>query len=243
MNLDLDYGEYGARTAATAGESARAAFVRRTYMHLAGAILAFVCVEAALFASGLAHELVPQLFGHGRMAWFLLLGLFVVGGYAAQAMARSTASSAMQYAGLALYVGLEVVIFLPLLWIADVQFPGQHIAGQAGIVTLLAFLGLTIGVMVSGKDFSFLGPILWVLALASFGLVIASLIFGFSLGAVFCVAMVVLAAGFIVYDTSNVIHHYRTDQHVAAALALFASVALMFYYILRLFLAFGGRDE
>ena len=48
--------------------------------------------------------------------------------------------------------------------------------------------------------------------------------------------MVILAAGFIVYDTSNVMHHYRTDQHVAAALALFGSVALMFWYVLRLFL-------
>jgi hypothetical protein len=26
--------------------------------------------------------------------------------------------------------------------------------------------------------------------------------------------------------------HYRTDQHVAAALALFSSVALLFYYVL-----------
>lgn len=241
MNLDLDYGGYGATTAATAGESARAAFIRRTYMHLAGAILAFVAIEGALFASGAADQIIPQLFGHGRVAWLFLFGLFIVGGYAAQAMARSATSAAMQYAGLALYVGLEVVIFLPILWYAEHRFPGQHLAGQAGIVTLMAFLGLTIAVMVSGKDFSFLGPILWVLALASFGLVIASLIFGFSLGAVFCVAMVVLAAGFIVYDTSNVIHHYRTDQHVAAALALFASVALMFYYILRLFIA--TRDE
>ena len=55
-------------------------------------------------------------------------------------------------------------------------------------------------------------------------------------------AMVLLAAGFVLYDTSNVLHHYRTTQHVAAALALFASVALLFWYILQIVLAFSSRD-
>ena len=50
----------------------------------------------------------------------------------------------------------------------------------------------------------------------------------------FCGALVILACGFILYDTSNVLHHYRTDQHVGAALELFASLALLFYYILRI---------
>ena len=68
------------------------------------------------------------------------------------------------------------------------------------------------------------------------------MIFGFSLGLVFCAAMVALAAGFIIYDTSNIIHRYGTNEHVAASLALFASVALLFYYILRIFMAFGRDD-
>jgi FtsH-binding integral membrane protein len=44
--------------------------------------------------------------------------------------------------------------------------------------------------------------------------------------------MVALLSGYILYDTSNVMLHYRTTQHVAAALALFASIATLFYYIL-----------
>jgi FtsH-binding integral membrane protein len=39
-----------------------------------------------------------------------------------------------------------------------------------------------------------------------------------------------------------VLHHYRTDQYVAASLALFASVAILFWYILRIVIAFSGRD-
>ena len=54
---------------------------------------------------------------------------------------------------------------------------------------------------------------------------------------IFAVAMVGLAAVAILYSTSNIIHYYRTDQYVAAALSLFAAVALMFYYVLYLLLA------
>jgi FtsH-binding integral membrane protein len=49
--------------------------------------------------------------------------------------------------------------------------------------------------------------------------------------------MVVLASGYILYHTSNVLHHYGTEQYVAAALALFASVALLFWYVLQLFMS------
>ena len=49
-----------------------------------------------------------------------------------------------------------------------------------------------------------------------------------------------VAGAAILYDTSNVIHHFPQDRYVAAALTLFASVALIFWYVLRLFM--GSRD-
>lgn len=64
-----------------------------------------------------------------------------------------------------------------------------------------------------------------------------SIVFGFSLGLVFSAAMVLFAAGSILYTTSNIIHHYRTDQHVGAALALFSGVMLLFWYILRILMS------
>jgi FtsH-binding integral membrane protein len=48
--------------------------------------------------------------------------------------------------------------------------------------------------------------------------------------------MIALACGYILYDTSNVMQRYRTNQHVAAALALFAAVMLLFWYVLRILL-------
>ena len=74
-------------------------------------------------------------------------------------------------------------------------------------------------------------------------LIIAGFLFGFNLGLLFSFAMVALASGAILYDTSNVLHHYRTDQHVAGALALFASVALLFYYILYILIQLAGNRE
>jgi FtsH-binding integral membrane protein len=231
---------YHRETVAAAPVSARVQFIRRTYAHLAVAIAAFVGIEAVLFSTGLGLDIMRSLFAFNG-AWLGLMLLFIVGGIAAQMMARSRSSPGLQYAGLTLYVLLEVVIFLPILMIAEARFPGQHLPIQAGVVTLAVFAGLTAAVFWSGKDFSFLGPMLWVCSFLAFGLLIAAMIGGFNLGLVFTVVMVALAAGFIIYDTSNIIHHYATDQYVAASLNLFASVALLFWYILQFFM--NARDD
>lgn len=231
---------YYRETVAAAPVSARVRFIRRTYAHLAVAIAAFVGIEAVLFSTGLGFNILRTMFAFNG-AWLALMLLFIVGGIAAQLMARSRSSPALQYAGLSLYVLLEVVIFLPILMMAEIRFPGQHLPLQAGVLTLAVFGGLTVAVFSSGKDFSFLGPILWVASFLALGLLIAAMIGGFNVGLVFTVVMIAIAAGFIIYDTSNIIHHYGTDQHVAASLNLFASVALLFWYILQFFM--NARDD
>ncbi len=220
-------------TAAEAGVDERAAFIMRTYMHLAGAIFAFVALETALFFTGIAQALVPYMVGRG--SWAVVLFAFIGVSWIADRWARNATSLPMQYAGLGLFVAAEAVIFLPLIAIA-LQIDPSAIP-TAALVTLVLFGGLTGIVFLTRKDFSFMRGVLGVLALAAFGVIICSMIFGFSLGVVFSGAMVALAGGYILYNTSNVLHHYRTDQHVSAALALFADVALMFWYVLRIFMS------
>ena len=235
---DRGYGPAVANSPATV----RAAFVQRTYGHLAGAILALVGIEAALLTSGVGKSLMEALFRSNGSLLVLML-LFIGGGMLAQYLAQTAKSMVVQYAALAGYVVLEALILLPILYIADVRFPGQFLAAKAGIVTLAVFGGLTVGVFVSGRDFSFLRPFLWAASFAALGVILASMIFPSSLslgGVLFPALMVLLMAGYIVYDTSNVMHHYHPSQHVAASLALFASVATMFYYSLRLFMS--SRD-
>ena len=233
----MDYA-YQREVVANAPASARAIFIKRTYAHLAGAILAFTGLEMLLFKTGAAKSIIDTVFTQGPGMLILLLA-FVGAGWVAQYWARSETSLGMQYLGLALYVLIEVLIFLPILYIADLR--DTSIVPSAAILTLALFAGLTVGVFVTGKDFSFLGPIISIAMFVAIGVCIAGMIFGFQLGILFSLAMVAVASAAILYNTSNIIYHYRTDQYVAAALDLFAAVALLFYYILRILLATQRR--
>ena len=130
----------------------------------------------------------------------------------------------------------EAIILLPLLYVAA-NYAGPEVIPMAAIVTLCAFTGLTAVVVITRKNFSFLGPFLGIAGFAALGFIVCSILFGFSLGLVFTIAMIVLASGYILYSTSNVMHEYRVGQHVAASLSLLASVMLLFWYVLRLFMS------
>lgn len=224
---------YGNYSAADALPEERAAFIRKTYLHLAGAIAAFIGIEAYLVISGAGAAIAQTMLG-GRLSWFIVLALFMGVSMLANWWANSQTSSAMQYLGLALYVVAEAIIFLPLLFIST-YYAGPDVILKAGIITIGLFLGITAVVFLTRKDFSFLGPILAIGGFVALGFIAAGLIFGFSLGNVFAFAMVAFAGGAILYDTSNVLHRYRPNQHVAASLSLFASIALLFWYILQIF--------
>ncbi len=169
----------------------------------------------------------------------VVLGAFMVVSWIANSWAQSSTSLSKQYAGLSLYVVAEAVIFLPLLYIAERMSP--DIIPEAGVITLLLFGGLTAVVAISKADFSFLRLGLTIAGFAALGIILCSAIFGFNLGILFTAAMLVLASGYILYHTSNVLHVYRTDQYVAAALALFASVALLFWYVVQLLMEMNRR--
>ena len=225
--------------AAQARPTERARFIRRTYTHLAGAVAAFVLLEMILVPSPLA-DVMLGLIGASQFSWLLLLGGFALLGWMARGMARSATSPAAQYAGLGLYVVAEAIIFVPLLHIAA-YFTSPEVLPNAAILTGLLFAGLTTVAFTTRKDFSFLRGILTIGGFIALGLILCGAIFGFSLGLFFSVAMVAFASAAILYDTSNVLHHYPVDGHVVAALELFASVALLFWYVLRIVMALSSR--
>jgi FtsH-binding integral membrane protein len=221
--------QWGVSVAAEAPESARAEFIKKTYLHLGGAILAFIALEVLLFKSGIAQQIAAPF----ARNWWMIFILFMVGGWVADKFASKVESPGAQYFGLGLYVVLEALIFTPLLFIAA-YYSDPSVIPTAGLITGVVFGGLTAIVFMTGKDFSFLRNILYVASLGALATIAASMIFGFSLGIVFCGAMVVLMAGYILYYTSNVLHHYPVGSHVAASLALFASIATLFWYILQI---------
>ncbi len=140
--------------AADAPADARAGFITKTYVHLAGAVAAFVALEAVLLNTPGIEGLVNTMIG-GRFSWLIVLGAFMLVSYVAQSWAQSAVSLAKQYAGLALFVVAEAIIFVPLLYIAQ-NFAPPGVIPIAALLTLVLFGGLTAIVFITRNDFSFL---------------------------------------------------------------------------------------
>ncbi|HEY8202153.1 MAG TPA: Bax inhibitor-1 family protein [Actinomycetota bacterium] len=221
---------------AALGTDQRVMFIRRTYGHLLAAIAGFVAIETVAFSLGIAQKVSTTVLGAGGAGWLLVLGGFIlVGTLASRAAARAVTLGA-QRAALAGYVAAEALIFMPMLYLAELQTGGGVIA-SAALVTMVGFLALTGIAVTSKRDFSVLrGVLMWV-GVAALLAIVGSVIFGAVLGTWFSVAMIAFAGAAILFSTSRVMRHYPEDRYVSAALELFASVALMFWYVLRLFMS------
>ncbi len=234
-NWDMNLSEEALQPVSQAPAQARATFIRKTYVHLLFAVLAFVGLETLLQMTPAAQMMTQSIMGAGRFGWLIVMVLFVGVSWMADSWARNSVSLGKQYMGLGLYVLAQVLIFAPMLFIANEYHPG--VIQQAAIYTMILFAGLTAVVFLTGKDFSFLGGILGIGMIAAIGFIVMSIIFGFGVPLLFTCLMIVLACGYILYETSKVLHTYNTRQHVAASLALFAAVALLFWYLLQLFMS------
>ena len=231
---ELSYGSYGA-------VSERETFLKKTYLHLAGALLAFTGLEVVIFNMGdLAARMTQVLFGTG-FGWLLVLGLFMGVSYVATKWASGNQPVSTQYMGLGLYVVAEALIFVPLLYMATYYAP-PGLLGNAVVLTLCMFAGLTFIALTSKKDFSFLGGALRIAGFVALGMIVSSIIFGFTLGVIFSGLMILFASAAILYNTSAVLRDFDSRSHVAASLTLFASVALLFWYILQMLMSLSSDD-
>ncbi len=214
---------------------AREQFIAKTFNHLGGSIAAFTAVEMLLFSTGMSETIAIAMF---KLPWIAIIGAFMLISWLASRTAHTVESKAMQYAALGAFIVAEAIIFVPMLYLANAYAPG--VITNAAVVTLVATVGLIAIAYTSRKNFSFLGTMLKWGGLVALALVVSGAIFGFKLGLFFSFAMVAFAGAAILYDASNIIHHYDEERHVGAALELFASVALMFWYVLRIFMS--SRD-
>lgn len=214
----------------------RAGFIRRTYGHLAMSI-AFMAVSCAFLLQVGAGPVLLSFLTGGTLNYLIYFGLFVGAGILADNWARSEHSLTMHYVALLGYAFVEAVIVLPLLYLATLYNPAAIM--DAALTTAAMVTGLTYIAFTTKKDFSFMGPFLMIGSLIAIGTCIAGVIFGFELGLFAIGAIVLLSAGWVLWSTSNIIHVYQEHQHVAAALGLFASIALMFRFVLQMFMMFG----
>ena len=236
-HLDVSTGQI----VANAAENERANFIKRTYVHLAGAIAAFAVIETLLIKSGLALSFMGMLSG-SKWSWLIVLGAFMLVSTVANNWAHSGVSREKQYMGLGLFVVAEAIIFMPLIYMALMRAPDGTLLQNAAIVTGALVAGLTFTAFSTKINFSFMGRFLMIGGFVAMGLILASIMFGFSMGLWFSGGMILFAAASVLYSTSNIIHEYHTEQHVAASLSLFSSVGLLFWYILQFMMSMGGDD-
>jgi len=245
---------------ATVGVSDRVAFLRKTYAHLGGALIAFAGVTAYMMRYMSDLSLRWAFWGSQGMNWLLVIGLFIAVNIGAQRLARAETSRSLQYVGLGLAVIMWSFLIQPMIWVAVLRFgnaaeilqpDGVHVAlsakaaaviGESAVITLAIFIGLTVTVFLTRKDFSFMRGILSICTFAAFGTIVASVLFGFTLGSLFSGAMVLLMSGYILYQTTLVMSYFRPTQHVAAALMLFATVVTLFLYVLDLVMSANRRN-
>lgn len=211
------------------------AFYKKTYSHVAGGVLVFILFEYLFLQSDAMVNFALSLLDGWR--WLLVLGGFMFITNYAESMALRSADKNKQYLAYGLYILAEAFIFLPIIYIAIGYTQSFDLLNQAAIVTLSLFTGLSAIVLITKKDFSFLRAGLTVGFFIAIGLILAGTIFGFNMGLWFSVGMCVLAGGSILYQTSNMVHKYTSDQYIPAALGLFASLMLLFWYVLRIFMS------
>lgn len=220
---------------ATLDEQTRADFMVKVYQHLVAAIVAFVAFETLLFATGAAEGLFNLLYGQGG-AWLLLLGGFMVVNWLATTAAHDLANPGRQYGGLFALAAAEAVIFAPFLYyVFNEGGGGTTTVASAAVITALGFAGLTVIGMVTRRDLSFMRPLLLWAGVMSLVLIFAAVLFGLELGVWFTLGMIALAGGAILYQTQTILRHYPQEAYVGASIQLFASVMLLFWYVLRLF--------
>ncbi|MDQ1095980.1 MULTISPECIES: Bax inhibitor-1/YccA family protein [Chryseobacterium] len=218
---------------AHSSDTEKADFYKKTYLHLALSVLAFIGVETILLRT-VPVEVIAMMFGQ-RYTWLLIIGVFWLASVLASRWSLSQSRST-QYFGLGFYIVLEAVIFLPLIYMAAATAGGQVIF-QAAMLTIAMFAGLSIVAFTSKRDFSFLRNIMIIGGFIAIGLIVAGSIFGFDLGLWFSVGMVILASAGILYETNKLQNTYTTGQYVGASLQLFASIMLLFWYILRILMS------
>jgi len=237
MNPDI----FPSPTTPHAAPSARRDFIVATYKYLGAAIVAFVVVSAVLMMSGFSEGAARYLAANSSYVWLLVLGAFMLVGWLATRMADDVVDPQKQLLGLGLYVVAQALVFAPMLGLAQLIAPDA--IGSAAFVTAVLVAGLTWTAFTSKSDFSFLGGILKVGGLVALGTIVAGIVFGFSLGIWFSGLMVLFAGGCVLYDTARVARDFPTDRPVAAALSLFASIALLFWYVLRILLSLVSNND
>ena len=219
---------------AEAPPEVRTSFMTAVYARLMAGIAAFILLQWFLFTSGLAESIAVFV---SNTNWLLILGGFMIVSWMSTSMLYKARTAGAQYAAYGAVIVANSLLFAYPLYLASRFSPGSiELAAQISIV---AFAVLSFIAIRTSKDFSFLrGFLMWggFLALA---LIVLAVLSPLQLGVWFPIVMVGFAGAAILYDTQKVYRTYPPGSEIAAAVNLFSSIALLFWYVLQLVM---GRD-
>jgi FtsH-binding integral membrane protein len=220
------------RPVAYQSEQVRSAFLSKVYGHLLVALGVFMAVEIALFLGGLAESLYNAISNSGGV-WLMILGGFMIVNWMATKAAHNLENPQAQYLGLFAISAAEAVIFAPFLYMVF-NTDGSGTVASAAFLTAIGFGGLTAVGLFTRKDLSPLRPLLTWGGVVALLLIVGAVLFGLNLGTWFSVAMIALAGGSILFQTQQIMRNYPEWAYVGAAVQLFGSLMLLFWYVLRL---------
>ena len=239
--------ENTSRIVAEADQSDAASFYRKTYGLVALAFAGFAGLLYLFFitpVAGLFMTTLGAMYNSlGSFSWLIVMLAFWAGTYFAQKLASNRASRDSQYAGLGLYVLLEALIFIPLISIVAISTKGNvgDILIPACTLTGALVLGLTLAVQLTRVDFSFLRIVITIGSICAIGAVIMFAIMGINPGTWFALAMILLMATVILYQTHVIKNNCSTEDYVFAAFILFSAFVTLLWYVIQFFL--GRRSE
>jgi len=207
---------------AEASTDVRMAFVRKVYGLFYMSLLVTVGVGWLCIQPAVLPVMMP-----------LMLPLVIAGFICVLALSFARRVSGVNLVLLYLFAAIEGAVFGPMLLIINQSAPG--LPASAALLTVAVFGGLTMYVMISKKDFSYLGGMLFVGLIT---LIVAGLVLMFvhssMLGTLYSVGGVLIFSGYVLYDTSRIMQRLQADEAVSGAVSLYLDFLNLFLFILRL---------
>lgn len=208
----------------------RANFIRSTYLLFMSGILCSIVVGTLTLSS---YALTRVAFGIVTNLWLSLI-LILGGSFAAQAVARKPGINMVGLYGFTALIGF---LFAPILRLYQ-----PALVGQAAFLAVVVFGALSAYALISKQNFSFLGGFVFIGLSTVIVAGIANAAFFHSSGLGYWLAWgcLIFSSGWVLYDTSRMVHDYKPNENVAAALGLFISFFNIFMSILRIL---GGNSR
>ena len=206
--------------------------LRNTYMLLSMTLL-FSAVMAVISMTLAQTVGLPPMTGLLTIGGAIALMFFVL-----PKVANSTKGVGVVF----LITGLLGFGLGPMLMMYAGLSNGGEVIGLAMGGTGVIFLGLSGYVLTTRKDFSFMGGFLMVGILLAIIAMVANLFFNIpALSLMISSVVIMIMSGFILYDTSRIIHGGETN-YVLATMGLYLTIFNIFVHLLSILGIMGGDD-